>query len=114
MFNNNYYSTKVLINQQQLQKPQQSSTFPSKENPQPYPLQIASISHKHRLKADWCCKLIQYESNLNLSGQFTIKEARNILEKTRYWDFSLDKNQTPRCADKLRSLIESIAAGGNR
>ena len=115
MNNIDNYSRNYHNSQQLLLKPQQSSLFPSKEDPSPYPLQITSIPHEQGLKPDWCCKLIHYESNLNLPGQFTIEEAQNIIEKTQYWDFSLDKDRKPRCAaEKLRSLINSVVEGGDR
>ena len=84
----------------------QTSLFPSKDDPPPYPLQIVAIPERERLKPDWFCGLIHYESNLKLGGQFTHKEAKEILETTRYWDFALDKNRTPKCADKLLALVE--------
>ena len=113
MLNPNF-STKLLKNQQQLPKHQQPSLFSPKEEPQLDPLQIASITNKQRPKPDWNCKLIHYESKLNIPGQFTHKEAQEILETTRYWDFSLDKNRIPRCAEDRRSLINSVVAGGDR
>ncbi len=101
-----YYSRK--------QSPQQLSLFRPKEDPPPYPLQITLILHEQRLKPDWCYKLTHYDSNLNLPGQFTIQEAQEILETTQYWNFSLDKNRIPRCAEELRSLINPVVAGGDR
>ena len=113
MLNTNY-STKLLKNQQQLPKHQQPSLFSPKEEPQLDPLQIASITNKKRLKPDWYCKLIHYESNLNVPGQFTIQEAQEILETTRSWDFTPEKDRIPRCAEDLRSLINSVVEGGDR
>ncbi|HEY9772143.1 MAG TPA: hypothetical protein V6C71_27165 [Coleofasciculaceae cyanobacterium] len=86
----------------------QPSLFPLQEDPPPFPIQIASISHQQRLKADWGCKLVHYESGLKLPGQFTYDEAKEILEITRYWDFTLDSKRIPKCRDRLLVLLEKV------
>ena len=89
---------------------QQRSLFTPQEDLPPYPLQIVAIPERERLKPDWFCGLIHYGSSLKLGGQFTHEEAKEILETTRCWDFTLDKNRTPKCADKLLALAEKICA----
>ena len=88
----------------------QLSLFPLQEDPPPYPLQITSVLHGDRLKFDWCCKLIHYGSDLKLGGQFTYDEAKEILETTRYWNFTVDKDRIPRCRNQLLSLVERVCS----
>ncbi|HEY9768819.1 MAG TPA: hypothetical protein V6C71_10030 [Coleofasciculaceae cyanobacterium] len=76
----------------------------------PYPLQITSVPHGDRLKADWCCKLVHYESGLKLPGQFIYDEVKQILETTRYWDFALDSKRIPKCKDRLLVLLEEVCS----
>jgi hypothetical protein len=76
----------------------------------PYPLQIKAIPDNQRVTPDKFCKLVHYESGLNIPGQFTYDEAKEILETTRYWDFSLDRDRIPRCVERLRSLLENICS----
>ena len=83
--------------------------LPTEEVDQPpYPLQIKAIFYENRINPNNYCKLVHYESGLNIPGQFTYGEAKEILETTRYWDFSLDKDSIPKCAARLRSLLENI------
>ena len=93
------------------QKLQQLSLFDpvsERENPPPFPLQIEAIPDRDRLKPEWSCRLVHYESGLKLSGQFTHDEAREILQTTRYWNFALVKDRMPKCRGRLLSLLEKI------
>jgi hypothetical protein len=95
------------------QKPQQLNLLtliPQQEDSPAYPLQITSIPHEDRLKSDWCCKLIHYESDLKLGGQFTYDEAQEILETTKYWDFTLIKDRIPRCRSRLLLLLGRVCS----
>ena len=95
------------------QKPQQLSLFaiaPEREDPPPYPLQIVAVPDRERVRPSWNCRLIHYESNLRLGGQFTYDEAKEILETTRYWDFTVDKDRIPRCRNQLLSLAERVCS----
>ena len=74
----------------------------------PYPLQIGYIPGNQRITPLKFCKLVHYESGLNIPGQFTYDEAKEIPETTRYWDWELDRDRIPRCVDRLRSLLENI------
>ena len=74
----------------------------------PYPLQIKAIPYEKRVNPNRYCKLVHYESRLNIPGQFSHDEAKEILETTRYWDFGLDKDRIPRCVERLRSLLKNI------
>jgi hypothetical protein len=94
----------------------------------PNPLQIKAISYHTRVKPnkafgavrqaldfksrepDRYCKLVHYESGLNIPGQFTYDEAKEILLTTRYWDWELDRNRIPRCVERLLPLLENICA----
>ncbi len=109
-YGNCYHNSSVERLERTQQQPQQLSLFPPKDDPPPYPLQIISIPDQKRLKPDWCCKLVRYESGLKIGGQFTIEEAQEILETTLYWDFTLDKDRVPRCRDKLLLLLEKVCA----
>ena len=94
-------------------KPQQLSLFaitPEREDPPPYPLQIVSVPDRERVRTEWCCRLVHYESNLRLGGQFTYDEAKEILETTRYWDFTQVKDRIPRCRNQLLSLLEQVCS----
>lgn len=95
------------------QKPQQLNLFevvPEREDPPPYPLQIVAVPDRERVRPSWNCRLIHYESNLRLGGQFTYDEAKEILETTRYWDFTVDKDRIPRCRNQLLSLAERVCS----
>ena len=87
------------------------------ESDKPFPLQISYIQDQDRTLPDRFCRLIHQESQIDLPGQFTYGEAKEILETTRYWDFSLDRDKIPKCAERLRSLLENICfrsdIGGN-
>ncbi|MEN9567115.1 MAG: hypothetical protein RLZZ69_2311 [Cyanobacteriota bacterium] len=74
----------------------------------PYPLQIKAISYDSRVKPNNYCKLVHYESGLNIPGQFTYDEAKEILLTTRYWDWELDRDRIPRCVERLLPLLENI------
>ena len=76
----------------------------------PYPLQIKAIPPQNRFKPNNYCKLVHFESGLNIPGQFTYDEAKEILETTRYWDFSLLRDRIPRCVERLRLLLEDVCA----
>ena len=76
--------------------------------PPSYQLQIAYIPHDKRIEPDKLCKLIHYQSKLTIPGQFTYEEAVEILKTSSYWDWELDRDRIPRCADSLRSLLEEI------
>ena len=94
-------------------KPQQLNLFApvsEQEDPPAFPLQIEAIPDRDRLKPEWGCRLIHYESGLKLSGQFTHDEAREILQTTRFWDFTLVKDRIPRCRNQLLSLLERICS----
>jgi hypothetical protein len=114
-----YYSIDESLYQHQFlkrspqQKPQQLNLLTliaKQEDPPAYPLQITSVPHEDRLKSDWCCKLIHYESDLKLGGQFTYDEAQEILETTKYWDFTLIKDRIPRCRSRLLLLLERVCS----
>lgn len=112
---NNYYinfSTNNLQRSLQ-QKPQQLSLFilvPEQEDLPPFPLQIEAIPDRDRLKPEWGCRLIHYESDLRLGGQFTCDEAKKILQATRFWNFTLVKDKTPWCRNQLLSLLERVCS----
>jgi len=72
------------------------------------PLQIVSIPENNRLRPSGFCRLVHYESGLKLSGQFTHKETKEILETTKHCDFELDKTRVPRCRDRLLTLLEKV------
>ena len=82
----------------------------SEVDPPPYPLQIGYIPDNQRVTPDKFCKLVHLRSGLNIPGQFTYDEAKEILLTTRYWDFSLDRDRIPRCVERLRSLLENICS----
>lgn len=88
----------------------QPSSFLDGDDPPAYPLQIKAIPYEKRVKPSDCCKLVHYESGLNIPGQFTYDEAKEILETTRYWDWELDPHRIPRCVERLRSLLENICS----
>lgn len=79
------------------------------ESDQPFPLQIGYIPDRSRTAPDRFCKLIHYESNLNIPGQYTHPEAEKILRITRDWDWELDSLGRPRCLERLRSLLEGVS-----
>ena len=90
------------INYQNLQrslqfKPQQLSLF-------------AIAPERERVKPQWNCRQVHYESGLKLGGQFTYDEAKEILEITRYWSFTVDKDRIPRCRNQLLSLVERVSS----
>ena len=92
-------------------QPKQLSLFKvitKREDPPPYPLQIVSIPDRERVRPQWNCLLVHYESGLKLGGQFTYDEAKKILQTTRYWDFTLIEDRMPRCRHQLLSLLERI------
>ena len=66
--------------------------------------------YKERVNRDRNCQLVHGDSGLKVPGQFTDDEAQEILETTRYWDFTLDKERVPRCRERLRLLLEQICA----
>ncbi|MGL6341892.1 MAG: hypothetical protein ACRC80_22455 [Waterburya sp.] len=103
MINNNCQKTV-----QRFSKQQQLPLFPLEDNPPPYPLQIVSISDDKRIKPDFTCSLIHCESGLKIPGQFTYQEAQEILETTRYWDFTLERDRIPRCRERLLKLLEKV------
>ena len=77
----------------------------------PYPLQIKAIPYEKRVNPNRYCKLVHYESRLNIPGQFSHDEAKEILETTRYWDFgSRQRQNTAMCRERLRSLLEDVCA----
>ncbi|MGL5804842.1 MAG: hypothetical protein ACRC11_05285 [Xenococcaceae cyanobacterium] len=98
--------------------PQQLELFSTIKLPPPYPLQIAAISYRDRIKPEISCRLVHVTSGLSVPGAFTTDEASNILETTRYWDWTLDEERRPRCFELLRSLIVQICStplnGGSR
>ena len=94
-------------------QPQQLSLFsvvPEREDPPPYPLQIVSIPDRERVRPIWNCRLVHYESGLKLGGQFSYGEAKQILETTRFWDFTLLKDRMPRCRNQLLCLLERVCS----
>lgn len=108
---NHYQSTGLIPTQQQLQL---FASQPTESDDAPYPLQIGYIPDNQRITPDKFCKLIHYESGLNIPGQFTYDEAKEILLTSRYWDFSLDRDRIPKCVSRLRSLLENICSGANQ
>lgn len=86
----------------------QHETRSQVESAGPFPLQIGYIPDRNRTAPDRFCKLIHYESNLNIPGQYTHPEAEEILRITRDWDFSLNGLGIPRCRDKLLLLLSSF------
>ena len=78
------------------------------ESDKPYPLQIGYIPDRHRTAPDRFCKLIHYESKLDIPGQFTHTQAEEILRITRDWDWGLNDLGTPRCRDRLLLLLSSF------
>ena len=75
----------------------------------PFPLQIGYIPDRSRTAPDRFCKLIHYESSLNIPGQYTHPEAEEILRITRDWDWELNGLGIPRCRDKLLLLLSSFS-----
>ena len=116
MPNNNYLCNSTVLNRSvsRLQRSdarslyQQLSLLPLKDDLPPYPLQIISIPYNKRIKPDFICGLVHYESGFKTSRQFTYEEAQKILEATRYWDFTLDKNKKLRCQNRLLFLLEKV------
>ena len=82
------------------------------ESPPSYQLQIIYVPHDKRIKPNEFCKLVHHASGLTIKGQFSYEQALYILETTRDWDWKLDRHKIPRCAETLRSLIESVVAEG--
>lgn len=108
---NNHYSKNYQNSQERSQQLNLFTLVPEqteREDPRPYPLQIKSIPDRERVKPQWNCQVAHYESDLTIPGQFTIDEAPEILEITRYWDFTIDKDRIPRCRNHLLSLLEKI------
>ncbi len=88
----------------------QLSLFTEEIDPPAYPLQPIAISYENRVNPNNYCKLVHLRSRLNIPGQFTYDEAKEILLTTRYWDFSLDRDRIPRCVERLLPLLENICA----
>lgn len=88
--------------------------FTEEIDPPAYPLQIEAISYENRVNPNRYCKLVHLRSGLNIPGQFSYDEAKEILLTTRYWDWELDKDRIPRCVERLRSLLENICAQGSK
>lgn len=82
---------------------------PIAESDKPYPLQIGYIPDRSRTAPDRFCKLIHYESSLNIPGQYTHALAERILRITRDWDWELNGLGIPRCRDRLLLLLSSFS-----
>ena len=80
------------------------------ESDKPFPLQICYIRDKDRTAPDRFCRLIHYESKLNIPGQYTHPEAEKILLDTRDWDWELNSLGIPRCRDKLLLLLDKFTS----
>lgn len=78
------------------------------ESDKPFPLQIGYIPDSLRTAPDRFCRLIHYNSLLNIPGQYTHPQAEEILRITRYWDWGLNDLGIPRCRDKLLLLLSSF------
>jgi hypothetical protein len=74
-----------------------------------YPLQIEAIPIEERIRTDLLCRIVHTGSGLRVRGQFTPAEASEILDRTRGWDWTIDKDRRPACSKKLLALLESIA-----
>lgn len=79
-------------------------------DPPPDRLQPIAIPPQNRVNPNNLAQLVHYESGLNIPGQFTYDEAKEILVPSRYWDFSLLRDRIPRCVERLRSLLENICS----
>jgi hypothetical protein len=82
------------------------------ESDKPFPLQIGYIPDKLRSAPDRFCRLIHYESQPEIPGQYTHPQAEEILRITRDWDWELNGLGIPRCRDKLLLLLDKFSNKG--
>jgi len=73
-------------------------------------LQIASVPLQERVnpREHRYCLVIQPLGIRACGGQVTADESYKLAKATKHWDWSLDKNNRPRCLAKLEALIEQI------
>lgn len=86
--------------------------FSCVEEDKPFALQIRYIPDFDRSYANKFCRLIHYESQLEIPGQYTHPQAEEILRITRHWDWGLNSLGIPRCWDRLLLLDKFSNKGG--
>lgn len=95
-----------------------SGLFPISESA-PY-LQIQSVPVSQRIDPEQNSYIlvIQPAGVRAAGGQYTADEAHEIAKATRGWDWSLDKNDRPKCLPALERLLDQIckrsAKGGEK
>ena len=75
------------------------------DDPPAYSLQIKAIPYQERVKPNNYRKL-------NIPGQFSCSKASEILKIIHYWDWELDRDRIPKCAERWRNLFDEIFQSG--